>query len=202
MNRRTFLQYAGLSAGISLWGGCFGMRQQELLRPNIIFIMTDQQSAHMMSCAGNRWLKTPAMDYIAENGIRFERAYTTNPVCAPARVSMMTGRFPGFFTSSDGTQPRENRGAMGVNKISAEVERTTLAAHLKKAGYELAYGGKRHLPKILDPVRLGFTSITGDSRDILAEKCAEFIKQPHSRPYFLWANFINPHDICYYAINH
>ena len=202
MNRRTFLQYAGLSAGISLWGGCFGMRQQELLRPNIIFIMTDQQSAHMMSCAGNRWLKTPAMDYIAENGIRFERAYTTNPVCAPARVSMMTGRFPGFFTSSDGTQPRENRGAMGVNKISAEVERTTLAAHLKKAGYELAYGGKRHLPKILDPVRLGFTSITGDSRDILAEKCAELIKQPNSRPYCLWANFINPHDICYYAINH
>ena len=49
-------------------------------RPNIIFILTDQQSAHMMSCTGNDWLKTPAMDYIANSGIRFERAYTTNPV--------------------------------------------------------------------------------------------------------------------------
>ena len=102
------------------------------MRPNIIFIMTDQQSADMMSCACNRWLKTPAMDYIARNGIRFERAYTTNPVCAPARISMMTGRFPGFFTSSDQTQPRENRGAMRVNKISAEVERSTIAAYLKE----------------------------------------------------------------------
>ncbi|MCH9022013.1 MAG: sulfatase-like hydrolase/transferase [Planctomycetes bacterium] len=202
MNRRAFLQVAGLSTGLSLLGGCFGLRREPLVRPNIIFIMTDQQSAHMMSCAGNRWLKTPAMDYIARNGIRFERAYTTNPVCAPARISMMTGRFPGFFTSSDQTQPRENRGAMRVNKISAEVERTTIAAILKKAGYELAYGGKRHLPKILAPTRLGFTSLTGDDRDVLAEKCAEFIKQPHERPYFLWANFINPHDICYYAINH
>lgn len=64
--------------------------------PNIIYIYTDQQSETMMSCTGNGYLKTPAMDYIANNGIRFTRAYTTNPVCAPARVSMMTGRFPGY----------------------------------------------------------------------------------------------------------
>ncbi len=66
-------------------------------KPNIIYIYTDQQSATMMSCAGNKYLKTPVKDYIANNNIRFTRAYTTNPVCSPARVSMMTGRFPGYF---------------------------------------------------------------------------------------------------------
>ncbi len=48
-------------------------------RPNIIYIYTDQQSETMMSCAGNKYLKTPAMDYIANSGIRFTRAYATNP---------------------------------------------------------------------------------------------------------------------------
>lgn len=67
-------------------------------KPNIIYVFTDQQSANMMSCVGNRWLKTPAMDYVAANGIRFTRAYATNPVCAPSRISTMTGRFPGYFT--------------------------------------------------------------------------------------------------------
>ncbi|MHC4074151.1 MAG: sulfatase-like hydrolase/transferase, partial [Planctomycetota bacterium] len=43
-------------------------------RPNILFIMTDQQHAGMMSCTGNKWLKTPAMDRLAASGIRFERA--------------------------------------------------------------------------------------------------------------------------------
>ena len=46
----------------------------ETRRPNIIYIFTDQQSATMMSCTGNPWLKTPAMDYLVANGVRFERA--------------------------------------------------------------------------------------------------------------------------------
>ena len=46
----------------------------EAKKPNIIYIFTDQQHANMMSCAGNPWVKTPAMDFIAENGVRFTRA--------------------------------------------------------------------------------------------------------------------------------
>jgi len=67
-------------------------------KPNIIYVFTDQQSANMMSCVGNRWLKTPTMDYVAANGIRFTRAYATNPVCVRSRISTMTGRFSGYFT--------------------------------------------------------------------------------------------------------
>lgn len=168
-------------------------------RPNIIYIFTDQQSATLMSCTGNEWLKTPAMDYIAKNGIRFERAYTTNPVCTPARIGMMTGRFPGAFRYSKG-QPRENRGGMRVRRISDEVQQTHIAAQLRKAGYDLAYGGKVHLPAPLTPRSLGFRTISRDERGGLARACADYIKQKHDRPYFLVASFINPHDICYMAL--
>jgi len=170
-------------------------------RPNIIFIVTDQQSAHMMSCSGNKWLKTPAMDYIAKNGIRFERAYTTNPVCCPARIGFMTGRFPGTFASSAGAPVRENGGGMRVTRTPPEVHDTHVAAYLKGAGYELAYAGKVHLPKPLAPKQLGFDVLTADSREMGARASAEFIKRKHQRPYYLWVNFINPHDICYFAIN-
>jgi choline-sulfatase len=170
-------------------------------RPNIIYIFTDQQSATMMSCAGNQYLKTPAMDYIAKNGVRFERAYTTNPVCSPARVSLMTGRFPGYFKDRRGRIPRSNKQSMSIPKVSDEVKKTTLAAFLKEAGYKLAYGGKEHLPKPLTPGALGFEKVTDDERDELAIECAKFIKQKHDKPYFLVASFINPHDICYMALD-
>ena len=204
-SRRTFLQKAACAvAAVTVamqLQALAGQAAEPRKRPNIIFITTDQQSAHMMSCTGNPWLETPAMDYIAKNGIRFERAYTTNPVCVPARIGFVTGRFPGYFNSSRGGQARENGGGMGVRTISPEVRDTHLGAYLKRAGYELAYVGKVHLPGPLSPQQLGFHVLTGDSRETGAQECAEFIKQKHQRPYFLVASFINPHDICYFAIN-
>jgi len=175
-------------------------RPAQLERPNIIYIYTDQQSASMMSCAGNEWLKTPAMDYIAENGVRFTRAYTTNPVCSPARVSMMTGRFPGYFSDADGNQARENGGCMHIPQVSEKVLNTTLASFLKQADYELIFGGKEHLPPSLTPEFLGFTDITDNEREILAEEAVKVIRAEHEKPYFMLVSLINPHDICYMAI--
>lgn len=169
-------------------------------RPNIIYIYTDQQSEHMMSCAGNPWLKTPAIDYLANNGIRFTRAYTTNPVCTPARVSMITGRFAGAFKDNKGQTVRENHGAVRIPAISDEVKNTTIASYLQQAGYTLYYGGKEHLPKPLKPKTLGFQDFSDDERGLLADKAAEIIKQPHDKPFFMIISFINPHDICYMAL--
>ncbi len=169
-------------------------------RPNIIFICTDQQCETMMSCAGNKWLKTPAMDYIAQNGIRFTRAYATNPVCSPSRVSLMTGRFPSIFNDKTGNPVKENVGSMTIPVISEEVRNTTIASYLKAAGYQLIYGGKEHLPKPLSPDSLGFHNITKDERDKLAVEAARFIMSKPQEPYFMVISFINPHDICYMAI--
>jgi choline-sulfatase len=169
-------------------------------KPNIIFILTDQQHAKMMSCAENKWVKTPAMDYLAQNGIRFKRAYATNPVCSPARVSMMTGRFPASFNDNEGNPVKENFGSMRINNISEEVLHTTIASFVSKAGYELVYGGKEHLPKQLVPSVLGFNDISDNEREELAKVASNFIKSDHKKPYFLVVSLINPHDICYMAI--
>ncbi len=181
------LVFAAVGAAIPTQG-------EEVRRPNIIYIMTDQQSASMMSCTGNPWLKTPAVDYLAANGIRFERAYTTNPKCVPARVGMITGWFPGTFGVT------ANRSGHKFKDVGGRTEyaQTNIGAQLKRAGYDLAYGGKVHLPEQLEPETLGFEVISTDRKGILAEDCAEYIKRSHDKPYYLVASFINPHDICYY----
>ena len=62
--------------------------------PNILLIVTDQQQAVGMSCAGNPDVNTPVLDNLAEQGVRFSNAYCTNPLCTPSRASMFTGRMP------------------------------------------------------------------------------------------------------------
>jgi len=152
--------------------------------------MTDQQSAHMMSCAGDKWLKTPALDELAATGIRFERAYATNPVCVPSRFSLQTGRMP----SAIGMRSNANR------PVPDSMARESLGVLFSNAGYETAYGGKVHLPGQLNRLP-GYRSLTADSRKGLADQCAKFIKGEHDKPFFLFASFMNPHDICYMAIN-
>lgn len=172
----------------------------QVQRPNIIYIVTDQQRESMMSCAGNDYLKTPAMDHIAHNGVRFTKAYVTNPVCSPSRVSMITGRMSGYFFDKNGNQVQENAGSMKIPEVSEEIKSSNVAAFLKKAGYDLAYGGKEHLPPSLAAKALGFADITDDSRDLLAKEAAQYIKGEHKNPFFLMVSFINPHDICFMAI--
>ncbi|MDN3687424.1 sulfatase family protein [Cyclobacterium jeungdonense] len=169
-------------------------------RPNIILILTDQQSESMMSSSGNPYLHTPAMDYIANNGIRFTRAYVTNPVCSPSRVSLMTGRFPGYFKDSKGNLVRDNASSMDIPATSREASGENLASYLKKAGYDLVYGGKQHLPAFLDPDLGGFHVLTEDARGELASKAADYIRGDHENPYFMTVSLINPHDICFMAI--
>ncbi len=186
--------------GLLLFFSCSKKRKNKITTPNIIYIYVDQLSANMMGCAGNQWLNTPAMDYIADNGIRFTRAYTTNPVCSPARVSLMTGRFPGYFKDDQGKEVRENRGSMKIPKVSHEVLNTTLASYLKKANYGLYYGGKEHLPESLRPSNLGFTDFSDNEREELAKEAAKVITANHDDPYFMMVSLINPHDICYMAL--
>ena len=63
-------------------------------RPAVIVIMTDQQTAGAISCAGNPWVRTPAMDALAADGVRFTRAYCPYPLSGPCRAALVTGRMP------------------------------------------------------------------------------------------------------------
>ena len=202
MQLKPLILTAGALAALSpLAGQTQKQTGQSDKRPNIIFIVTDQQSAVMMSCAGNTWLNTPGMDYIGNNGVRFTRAYTTNPVSSPARLGFMTGRFPGSFTDAGGNKADNNNTSMGIRNLSPEVLNTTIGAWLKRAGYDLVYGGKTHLPEQLMPKPQGFAVISSDERDELAKSGADFIRERHDKPYYMVLSFINPHDICYMAIS-
>ncbi len=161
-------------------------------KPDIIFILTDQQSAGMMGCAGNNYVKTPALDSLAERGVRFFRAYCTNPVCVPSRFSLMTGHY------SSRIRMRSN--AEIKNGVPKKIVKNSLGWLMRRAGYQCYYGGKIHLPADLHPENNGFEVLSKDERDVLADNCAEFIRQKHESPYFLYASFINPHDICFMAI--
>jgi len=162
-------------------------------RPNLLLIITDQQHAGMMSCTGNRWLETPAVDELARAGVRFERAYATNPVCMPSRFSM----FSGFYPSSIGMRHNGSK----VTEVVQQMPERAMGWLLRRAGYETVYGGKVHLPGPMgDITRCGFDRLTGDQRDGLADACVEFLGRQHDKPFLLVASFINPHDICYMAI--
>lgn len=163
--------------------------------PNILFIITDQQHADMMSCAGNRWLKTPAMDALAARGVRFERAYCGNPVCVPSRFCMMTGVMP--------SQIGMDRNGPASFPVPDGILQHSLGHIFRKAGYQTIYGGKVHLPGTKDNgiAAYGFETLTGDEREKLAEACAKFFREKHKKPFLLVASFINPHDICYMAID-
>ncbi|MBI4902254.1 MAG: sulfatase-like hydrolase/transferase [Acidobacteria bacterium] len=160
-------------------------------RPNILYIMTDQQHAGMLSCAGNRWLQTPAMDSLAASGVRFELAYSGNPVCVPARTSMMTGRYPSHFGIRDNRAP----------ELPREILPAALGHTFRNAGYETVFGGKTHWPRPMTAESIGFEYITRDEREGLAQECETFLRRKHDKPFLLIASFINPHDICYMAID-
>ncbi len=162
-------------------------------RPNVLLIITDQQRADMLSCAGNRYVKTPAVDSLAASGVRFGMAYCANPVCSPSRFSMMTGVMP----SRIGMDRNMNIPASPAGDRLLEC---ALGRVFRAAGYQTVYGGKTHLP-MRDIRAYGFDDLTRNEREGLAETCTRFLARPHDRPFLLVASFINPHDICYMAIN-
>jgi arylsulfatase A-like enzyme len=102
--------------------------------PNIVLILTDQQHAGMLSCAGNPWVKTPNMDRIAAGGARFERAYCSNPVCVPSRFSMFTGVMPSVIGMEDNSEIE--------NPVPADILFHAMGNIFRRAGYVTAYAGK------------------------------------------------------------
>lgn len=67
---------------------------EPMKRPNIVFILTDDQGYWSLGCYGNKEIKTPNLDRLAKSGMRFDNFYCASPVCSPARASIFTGHIP------------------------------------------------------------------------------------------------------------
>lgn len=101
-------------------------------QPNILFIMTDQQRADAMGCSGG-WVRTPNLDRIAAEGVRFSNAVTTSPVCVPARISQVTGRYP------------HNTHVWDNFNHDLPADTPTWWQAIRQAGYRTSMFGKTHL---------------------------------------------------------
>lgn len=104
------------------------MASKDTSRPNIVFILSDDQGAWAMGCAGNDEIKTPNLDRLASQGIRFENFFCASPVCSPARASIMTGRIP----SAHGVHDWIRSGNVDIDELSEEVKETGLFRDEKK----------------------------------------------------------------------
>ena len=101
-------------------------------KPNIIFYFTDQQRADTCGCYGQPLTVTPYLDKLAREGVKFNQAFTPQPVCGPCRAMFQTGKYP--------TEIGCYR-----NNIMLPDDVKTVANYLEEAGYETAYIGKWHL---------------------------------------------------------
>ena len=127
-------------------------------QPNILIIYPDQMRHDVMACAGNPVIKTPFLDQLANEGVQFNNAFTSYPLCCPFRASLMTGKYA------------QSHGLI-QNHFPIDTNQDFLAELLKGAGYQTGYVGKWHLeggpkPGFVPPGerRLGFDDFVGFNR--------------------------------------
>ena len=137
MERRDFLKAVAFSAA-AVCSGCAGQLMDAAAgkkKPNVILIMADDVSWEAFSCYGGEDYKTPNIDKMAAEGIRFAHCYST-PLCTPSRVKIMTGKY-NFrnYTHFGYLNPKEK----------------TFGHMMKQAGYKTAIGGKWQLNGIYNP---------------------------------------------------
>jgi arylsulfatase A-like enzyme len=112
-------------------------------RLNILLIMTDQHRYDTLGCYGAQTCRTPNLDRLAAQGVRFDRAYTSANPCSPARAALFTGLYP-------------HKNHVRVNNELLNPDVPNLASELRKAGYRLGYAGKWHVDDPKCPSDYGF----------------------------------------------
>ncbi|MBE3095782.1 MAG: sulfatase-like hydrolase/transferase [Planctomycetes bacterium] len=227
MNRRGFLKAAGVGAAalaLPRW-----RRAAEAApapaggrKPNIIFFLTDDMGWGDPSCYGNPELKTPNIDRLASEGVRFTQFYSASPICSPSRVGFTTGMYPARWRITSYLQTRAG------NRIDQQADwldpkAPVLARALRAAGYATAHVGKWHMGGGRDvddaplPQAYGFdeswTTWEGMGPGIdndpaakgtprfrrtqaFVEKAMDFIRRHKDRPFYVnvWPNDVHdPH---------
>jgi len=163
-------------------------------KPNIIFIMVDQMNADAMSAYGNEYIRTPALDRLANSGANFMNAYCTQPICGPSRASLITG-----------TMPNRNGSVLNIPpKDHTLRQQKWLGAEMQKQGYKTAYFGKWHIDVGEEEEGIhgfetrDFRGGNGADSSTVASSIA-FLNKTHKAPFFLVVSINNPHNICEWA---
>ncbi len=146
-------------------------------RPNFVLMMVDDHRWDAMSCAGNATIKTPNMDRIAREGIRFQNMFVINALCAPSRATFLTGQ----YTHTHGVIDNKGR------KIKPD--QPLLPDLLRDAGYEVAFCGKSHVAGALRDRKwdyyFGYTGQGNYLKPVIAEST-----DGEDKPYEGWMDDI------------
>ena len=174
-------------------------------RPNVIFILTDDQRWDALGCAEKPLLdmKTPNLDRLAREGVRFRNMFVTTSLCSPSRASFLSGLYPHTHKIIN-------------NFTDFPADMPSYPKQLKAAGYETAYIGKFHMGENSDEKRPGFdywvthlgqgqyyeTTFNVDGQRVLkpgyytkvvTEMTVEWLKRKHDRPFLLIMGHKAPH---------
>ncbi|HUS91532.1 MAG TPA: sulfatase [Phycisphaerae bacterium] len=131
ISRRRFLQSLGAGAAALALPRWIPAAAGQIARPNILFLLIDDQRNDTLGCAGHPILKTPTVDRLAAEGVRFTHAFVTTSICAASRASIFTGLYE-----------RTHRYTFGTPPIRAEHAAAGYPALLRKAGYRTGFIGK------------------------------------------------------------
>lgn len=170
-------------------------------RPNILFIMSDDHGYQAMSCYGSKVNKTPNLDRIAREGMRFDRCFVTNSICGPSRAVILTGKY-------------NHLNGFERNGRTFNGNQQTVAKLLQKAGYQTAVVGKWHLrsdpigfdhyhvligqgPYYNPPMKTpaGIVQHTGYTTEIITDEALKWLKnvRDQEKPFYLMYQHKAPH---------
>ena len=141
-DRRTFLKIIGIATAYTALPGCSQelLKSRQFVKPNIIFIMADDLGYRELGCYGQKKIKTPNIDILADEGTKFTDFYSGSAVCAPARCCLMTGKHGGHAFIRNNHEIGTWGSFEGQRPIPSGT--ATISSLLKKQGYATGAFGK------------------------------------------------------------
>ena len=222
---------AGLAAGAALPGGTAVAAPTErefraapgggrAARPNVLIVIADDLGWADLGSYGSPHIRTPSLDRLARQGVRFTQGYSAAAVCSPTRFALYTGRYPGRLRGG-----LEEPIARPDELVGIPPDHPTLASLLKDGGYATAMFGKWHCGFLpwYSPLKSGweiffgnlsgavdyYSKVSGTGVDLyegevpveslnyytdtIADRAVDFVRKDHDRPWLLNLNFTTPH---------
>ncbi|MBN1816130.1 MAG: sulfatase [Sedimentisphaerales bacterium] len=173
--RRGFLKMVGAALSIPVLSSRWVIAQEK--RPNFVVMIADDLAWNDVGCFGHPTIRTPNLDRMARQGMRFTSAFLTTASCSPTRCSVITGRYPHSTGAGELHQP-------------LPVDQVTFPSLLKESGYYTAAAGKWHLG---DNAKGGFDRIYGGGPSGCEQWLTALRERPADRPFFLWLAAFDPH---------